>query len=118
MPTRITAILTDGRRIVREVDDVPGFVGRPMNRADVERKFRSNVDKRWPAERTDAILQALWALDETKDLSLLLGMLSVRTKNNDSKMSALGHKRTRCSGVTTTDREGTTVPIVVSALLS
>ena len=80
VPTRITAILTDGRRIVREVDDVPGFVGRPMNRADVERKFRSNVDKRWPAERTDAILQALWALDETKDLSLLLGMLSVRTK--------------------------------------
>ena len=51
-----------------------------MNRADVERKFRSNVDKRWPAERTDAILQALWTLDETKDLSLLLGMLSVRTK--------------------------------------
>ena len=80
VPTRITAILTDGRRIVREVDDVPGFVGRPMNRADVERKFRSNVGKRWPAERTDAILQALWALDETKDLSLLLGMLSVRTK--------------------------------------
>ena len=74
------AILTDGRRIVREVDDVPGFVGRPMNRADVERKFRSNVGKRWPVERTDAILQALWALDETKDLSLLLGMLSVRTK--------------------------------------
>jgi 2-methylcitrate dehydratase len=80
VPIRITAILTDGQRIVREVDDVPGFVGRPMNRADVERKFRSNVDKRWPAERTDAILQALWALDETKDLSLLLGMLSVRTK--------------------------------------
>jgi 2-methylcitrate dehydratase len=80
VPIRITAILTNGQRIVREVDDVPGFVGRPMNRADVERKFRSNVDKRWPAERTDAILQALWTLDETKDLSLLLGMLSVRTK--------------------------------------
>jgi 2-methylcitrate dehydratase len=77
VPTRITAILADGRRIVREVDDVPGFVGRPMNRADIERKFRINVGKRWPNERTDAVLQALWALDQTKDLSGLLGMLAV-----------------------------------------
>jgi 2-methylcitrate dehydratase len=77
VPTRITAILADGQRIVREVDDVPGFVGRPMNRADIERKFRVNVGKRWPTERTDAVLRALWALDQTKDLSDLLGMLTV-----------------------------------------
>jgi 2-methylcitrate dehydratase len=80
VPTRVTAILTDGRRIAREVDDVPGFVGRPMSRADVERKFRNNVGNRWPQERTDAILQALWAFDRTDDLSLLLGRLSVQTK--------------------------------------
>ena len=78
VPTRITAILTDGRRIVREVDDVPGFVGRPMNRADVERKFRGNVGKRWPEERTDAILQALWALDRADDIALLLGKFAVQ----------------------------------------
>jgi 2-methylcitrate dehydratase len=77
VPTRITAIFADGRRIVREVDDVPGFVGRPMSRADVERKFRGNVGKRWPQQRTDAILKALWALDQTKDLSRLLNKLSV-----------------------------------------
>jgi 2-methylcitrate dehydratase len=77
VPTRLTAILDDGRRIAREVDDVPGFVGRPMSRADIERKFRGNVHKRWPQKRTDAILKALWALDQTKDLSRLLGMLSL-----------------------------------------
>jgi 2-methylcitrate dehydratase len=77
VPTRVTATLADGRRIVREVDDVPGFVGRPMSRADVERKFRGNVGKRWPQKRTDTILKALWALDQTKDLSRLLGMLTV-----------------------------------------
>jgi 2-methylcitrate dehydratase len=76
VPTRITAILADGRRVVREVDDVPGFVGRPMGRADIERKFRSNIGKRWPRERTDAVLAALWALDRTDDLSALLGQLS------------------------------------------
>jgi 2-methylcitrate dehydratase len=79
VPTRITAILADGRRIAREVDDVPGFVSRPMNRADVERKFRGNVGKRWPEQRTDAVLKALWTLEQTKDLSHLLGMLSVQT---------------------------------------
>jgi len=81
VPTRITAILTDGQRIVREVDDVPGFVARPMSRADVEQKFHRNVGKRWPRERTDAILQALWALDRTDDLPALLGKFSVPSKS-------------------------------------
>jgi 2-methylcitrate dehydratase len=80
VPTRMTAILADGQRVVREVDDVPGFVNRPMGRADVDRKFRGNVGRRWPQGRTDAVLNALWALDETKDLSGLLGMLSVQAK--------------------------------------
>jgi 2-methylcitrate dehydratase len=51
-----------------------------MNRSEVERKFRGNVGKRWPGERTDAILRALWAIDETDDLSRLLGQLSTPTK--------------------------------------
>jgi 2-methylcitrate dehydratase len=79
-PTRVTAILADGQRISREVDYAPGFAERPMNRSEVERKFRGNVGKRWPRERTDAILRALWGLDETDDLSRLLGQLSMPTR--------------------------------------
>jgi 2-methylcitrate dehydratase len=79
-PTRVTAILADGQRISREVDYAPGFAERPMNRSEVERKFRGNVGKRWPPERTDAVLRALWALEETDDLSRLLGQLSMPTK--------------------------------------
>ena len=75
-PVRITAILHDGQRVIRQVDNMPGFPGKPMTRADVERKFRSNIDTRWPREWTDAVLQALWALDRTDDLSSLLGKLS------------------------------------------
>jgi len=71
-PTRITAILDDGRRIIRQVDNMPGFAGLPVRRADVERKFRSNVGKRWSQQRTDAILQELWSLDHTDDLRLTL----------------------------------------------
>jgi 2-methylcitrate dehydratase len=47
-----------------------------MGRADIERKFRGNVARRWPRERTDAVLAALWRLDSTGDLSALLGKLS------------------------------------------
>jgi 2-methylcitrate dehydratase len=77
-PTRITATLDDGRRIVRQVDTIPGFGGEPMSRADVERKFRSNIGKRWPEERTDTALQALWTLEQSDDLSVLLGKLSLQ----------------------------------------
>ena len=81
VPTRITAILADGARVVREVDDVPGFVARPMSREDIDRKFRKNIGKRWPQERTDAVLAALWALEQADDLSALLAKLSLQPKS-------------------------------------
>lgn len=80
-PTRITAVLADGRRMTRQVDTMPGFPGQPMERTDVERKFRSNIGSRWPQERTDAILQALWSLERTDDLSALLGKLSLQPRS-------------------------------------
>jgi 2-methylcitrate dehydratase len=80
-PTRVTATLKDGGRITRRIDTVPGFAGQPMSRDDIERKFRSNVGKRWPQERTDAILQALWALDRVNDLPALLGKLSLQRQS-------------------------------------
>jgi len=79
VPTRVTAILLDGRRIAREVDHAPGFAQRPMTKAEVERKFRGNVGRRWPTEQTAAALEALWALDGTTDVSALLGTLAVKT---------------------------------------
>jgi 2-methylcitrate dehydratase len=77
--TRITVTLDDGRTIMRQVDDMPGFPGRPMSRADIERKFRDNVGKRWPRERTDAILQSLWVLERVDDLSSMLDKFSLQT---------------------------------------
>jgi 2-methylcitrate dehydratase len=78
-PTRITATLDDGRQVMRQVDDMPGFPGRPMSRADAERKFRANVGTRLSAERTGEILQALWALERTDDLRSLLAKMSLKT---------------------------------------
>ena len=77
VPTRVTATLDDGRHIARQVDDVPGFAGRPMGRADVDRKFHSNVGNRWPQERTQTILDALWGLERAENPAGLLGRFSV-----------------------------------------
>jgi 2-methylcitrate dehydratase len=77
--TRITVSLDDGRRITRQVDDIPGFPGQPMSRANVERKFRSNVRKRWPQARTDDVLQRLWSLEKNEDLGALFSRFSVQT---------------------------------------
>ena len=73
VPTRVTATLSDGKRITREVDHALGFAARPMNRSEVERKFRGNVGERWPKHQTDANLEALWAIDQMSDLAALLG---------------------------------------------
>jgi 2-methylcitrate dehydratase len=77
VPTRVTAILSDGRRISHEVDHAPGFAERPMNRTDVEGKFRNNVGRRWPEEQTAAVLQALWSLERADNVSTLLGKLAL-----------------------------------------
>jgi 2-methylcitrate dehydratase len=77
-PTRLSAVFDDGRRVVRLVDKMPGFPGQPMSRAEVERKFRSNVGSRWREERIEAVLQALWTLEQANDVSALLGRLAVR----------------------------------------
>src|SRR5207253_3312412 len=83
VPTRITAILPDGHRVSREVNDIPGFAGKPMQRPDIDRKFRGNIGNRWPRQKTDAVLQSLWLLENTRDIGALLATLTVRGDKDD-----------------------------------
>jgi 2-methylcitrate dehydratase len=75
--TRISATLVDGRQIVRQVDDMPGFPGKLMERTEAERKFHGNIGSRWPAARTRAVLDALWGLEAADDVAGVLGKLVV-----------------------------------------
>lgn len=75
-PIRIIATLADGQRVTQLVEKMPGFAGQPMSRVDIERKFRSNIGKRWPKERTDRILNSLWSLERLPDTRSLLGPLT------------------------------------------
>jgi len=78
VPTRVTAVLTDGRSVAREIDYAPGFAERPMTRGEVETKFRGNVGKRWSTEQTDAVLAELWQFERIDDLARFLGMFTVQ----------------------------------------
>ncbi len=75
--TRLTATLTDGSTVTRQVDDMPGFPGLPVDRAGMEHKFRSNTAGRWPDAKTDAILKALWDFEHAPDLRALLGQFAL-----------------------------------------
>jgi 2-methylcitrate dehydratase len=73
VPTRLTATLSEGKQVTREVDHAPGFAASPMTRSEVEQKFRGNVGDRWSKAKTDANLAALWSIDQANDLADLLG---------------------------------------------
>ena len=50
----------------------------PMQRPDIERKFRGNIGKRWSKEKTDSVLQSLWALEDAgKDIGALLATMTI-----------------------------------------
>ena len=55
----------------------PGFASKPMQRPDVGHKFRGNIGKRWPRQKTDAVLQSLWVLEDTHSIGALLATLTV-----------------------------------------
>jgi 2-methylcitrate dehydratase len=76
VPNRLTARLADGRQIVHQVDDVPGFVARPMTRDDVERKFHMNAGERLGEPGIRHALEAFWALEGRHDLDGLMALLA------------------------------------------
>ncbi len=76
VPTRVTATLTSGERVTREVDFAPGFAGRPMTPDEVTRKFRGNAGGHWPRARAEAALRAMWGLERAASLKPLLTALA------------------------------------------
>ena len=76
-PTRITVTLNDDRVITSQVDDLPGFGGKPMTRADVEAKFRRFVKGIWPEAQMRNFLAYAWNLDQQQNLAGLFPRMIV-----------------------------------------
>jgi 2-methylcitrate dehydratase len=75
---RITATLDDGRTVSRQVDDLPGFAGRPLERDDVERKFRGNVAGRLTPQQARTALDALWNIERQRDIGQVVANLAAK----------------------------------------
>ncbi|HTU88919.1 MAG TPA: MmgE/PrpD family protein [Gemmataceae bacterium] len=75
IPNRLTVTMSDGRRLVREVEFPRGHAQNPMSDAEVEHKFRSMVEPRYGKERADRILAACWQLDKLKEAGELVCLL-------------------------------------------
>jgi 2-methylcitrate dehydratase len=78
IPNRITAILTDGRTISHQVNEIPGFASMPMQRTDFETKFRKNVAKYMPEQQQRQALDYLWTIDRQENLARLFELLAVK----------------------------------------
>jgi len=76
-PNSVTATLADGRVITERVDDLPGFVDRPMQRGDAEAKFERNAKALLNAAQIRRISDAVWNLDRAGTVGALIESLVI-----------------------------------------
>ena len=77
LPNRLTVTLTDGSKITKQVETIPGLAGMPMARADFEKKFAANVNKAWSDAEQRRVLDTIWNLDRLDKLDHLFEVLVV-----------------------------------------
>jgi 2-methylcitrate dehydratase len=72
IPNRLTLTLTDGTKLVEEVEFPRGHAGNPMTDAEVESKFRLAVEPRYGKGRADQILARCWDLENLTSVTDLI----------------------------------------------
>lgn len=80
IPNRVIVTLDDGRVLTEQVEDLPGFGGKPMTRADVEAKFRRNVKGLWTEPQIREFLSYAWQLEQHDSLSGLFKRMIVSAR--------------------------------------
>jgi 2-methylcitrate dehydratase len=70
-------VLKSGERKAVRVEYHRGHFKNPMSDAELEEKFRSLARKHLPAERVDALLRQLWALEDMPKAGTLIEMTKV-----------------------------------------
>ena len=73
--TRVTVTLKDGQRTVGEAGGDKGDLSQPKTDAEIEDKFRALAAGVLGAKRVDAVLDAVWKLDDAEDVSRIPPML-------------------------------------------
>ena len=76
-PNSVTATLADGRVITERVDDLPGFVTRPMQRADAEAKFERNAKALLNSAQIRRISDSVWNLERAASVGALIDSMVI-----------------------------------------
>ncbi len=71
IPNTISVTLADGRTLTRHVRYPRGHARNPMTDDQVVDKFETNIAGRLSAQRARAVHDAVWSLDECKDVGTL-----------------------------------------------
>lgn len=77
-PNRVTVTMKDGSIFAKEIKDPKGHPLNPLDRDQVEKKFRLNSAGRWNSEQQDRLIQNVWNLQNLKSLKPLIDCLVIR----------------------------------------
>ena len=75
---RVTVKLSSGKAVSKQVDYHKGHPKNPMSDQDVEEKFLRLTRKILDKNRARRILDAIWNLEKTKDVSKVVSMMTLR----------------------------------------
>ena len=76
--TEIEIITRDGKRLVESAQYSKGHAKNPMTDADVEAKFGILSEGLMSNAQRDALLKALWNIDQAADLTGVLDLLIMK----------------------------------------
>lgn len=67
----VEVVLRGGQVLRRHVEHAIGSAARPMSDRDIEEKVRGLVQKQLSRERSDALIETCWTIDEAPDAAVL-----------------------------------------------
>ena len=75
--SEVTVTLTDGRTLVKRVDQAKGQPRHPLSDAELQVKFRDAAGRALPKDRVEALLAAVMTLETAADVRAVARLLSV-----------------------------------------
>jgi 2-methylcitrate dehydratase len=74
-PNRITILMNNGEVHAKEIKDPKGHPLNPLDRSQIERKFRMNSDGILNGTQQDRLIRSVWDLEKLDDLKPLMNCM-------------------------------------------
>jgi 2-methylcitrate dehydratase len=81
MPTRLTVRTNAGKDYARQVDYPLGHPKNRMSDHEIEDKFRRLAAGKLDRTRAKKVIDAVWKLDQLKDISAVMPLLKMNRRN-------------------------------------